>query len=54
MIYLRATWGDVFKAIELQKQRHSILMSDDNFDGIKRSTRKELHNEIPSIFTENV
>ena len=54
MIYLRATWGDVFKAIELQKQRHSILLSQDILDGISKSTRHELHDKIPSIFAENI
>lgn len=54
MIYLRATWGDVFKAIELQKQRHAILLSDEIFEGIELSTRQELHDRIPSIFAENM
>lgn len=54
MIYLRATWGDVFKAIELQKQRHSILLSPDILEGIEKSTRQELHDRIPSIFAENM
>ena len=54
MIYLRATWGDVFKAIELQRQRHSILLSRGILEGIEKSTRQELHDRIPSIFAENI
>ncbi len=54
MIYLRATWGDVYKAIDLQNQRHQILLSDSIIEGIKKSTRKGLHGKIPSIFAENM
>ena len=54
MIYLRATWGDVFKAIELQNSRHSILQSKNILSKIRESTREELHNKVPNIYTDNL
>ena len=54
MIYLRATWGSIYKAIELQNQRHSILLSNQILNRIKKSTRSELHDKVPAIYVENM
>ena len=52
LISLKISWGDSQKALEIQKQRHKILLEEDFIDKVKKVSRPEFKTD--EFFMQNL
>lgn len=53
LIYYKSIWGNKKEALELQKERHEILMSDYYIEEVKKATRKTLNTNAAELYLED-
>ena len=53
LIYYKSIWGNKKEALELQKERHELLMSDYYIQEVKKATRKTLNTNSAELHLED-